>query len=336
MIVSKFITRKEEVVAVMPVAASIDVAELYPYLFTLENKVLKKLLDPATFEDLELAYAAYVAGGYNPSLLDVWETQLLIRVQMALVNLAVREWAPFTIGQISGKGVTEAGGETKAARESTINRMLDAALKNGNEGVEESLTWLDDNRPQYPNWENSVEMTALFDRYMPTAKDFNEYFNIGESRYTFLRIMPQVKKAEQTVNRVIWEMAAELKAQQLSKSLTSANLALMALVKKAVANLAMVDALLMMSFEVGNGGVTISSTSDRQTMRVQTPVGDPRLATIRQQAKDAGAEALVEIRDLIYNNIADYPTFSAGAHYTPETPAPERFVNETTDKIALL
>ncbi len=46
--------------------------------------------------------------------------------------------------------------------------------------------------------------------------------------------------------------------------------------------------------------------------------------------------ALEDIRDLIYSNIDEYPTFRDGAHYTPEAPAPEPFKNEVTDKIAFI
>lgn len=339
LIKSKFITRKEEVLEVLPMAASIDVKELFPYLWKAENEVIKPILGAAQMESLADGYDAYVSGDYDPNLLDEPQTELLIRVQMALVNIAVRGWAPFVIGSISSKGITEASGEnTKAARLATINLMLEAAEADGNRSVESMLELLDENRASYLDWVDSPEMVALFSGYFVTAADFNEYFYIGGSRYTFLRVQPQVKEAKRLVDRVIWEMGPELIAEQKDGNLTAANTELLALVKKAVANLAMADALLMMRFEVGSYGVTLMATSaaNRDVVRTKTPVGDGQLSVIREKAKVDGMAALEQIKDLIYGNIDDYPTFRDGAHYTPDAPAPERFVNEETAKVVLM
>ncbi len=322
----------------MPVAASIDHRELYPYLFKIEEKLLKKLLGSAQMESLADAYAAYVDGSYNPALLDAWETALLIRVQMAAVNLAVRAWAPFVIGQISTKGITEANGDQKAAKESTIERMLDAALADGNDSIEMMLAQLAENPTEYPDWAESTAFTDFYGSYVTTATDFNEYVTIGESRYTFVAIAPQRREAAKAVDRIIWELGPELKAQQADGDLTPANEELLKLVKKAVANIAMADAMLMLSFQISDYGVTVmsSSTARRDVIRVKTPAGPNKLAEIREECKQKGAAALLEIRDLIYNNIDDYATFKNGGHYTPAAPAPEAFKNLTTDKIVIL
>jgi hypothetical protein len=152
-----------------------------------------------------------------------------------------------------------------------------------------------------------------------------------------MAMAPQRKEAAKAVDRIIWELGPELKAQQAGDTLTSANAALLELVKKAVANLALADALLMLSFQISDYGVTLmaNSTASSNVIRVKSPVGDNRLASIRTECQQKGAAALIQIRDLIYNNIDDYPTFRDGEHYTPTAPAPEAFTNSSTDKIVL-
>lgn len=337
MIKPKLISRKEEILAILPVAASIEFRELIPYLWKAENEVVKPVIGAAQMESLADSYEAYVAGNYDENLLTIWETELLIRIQMATVNLAVRSWAPFTIANISTKGITEANGDQKAARESTINRMLESAEADGNASIESILEWLDQNRDQYPDWYDSLEMRAIFNQYIVSAKVFSEYFYIGESRYTFLRIAPQIRAAEKVVDRIIWEMGTELKTEQKQDTLTSQNMTLLRLVQQAVANIAMSDALLMMRFVVSDYGVSLMATNvnNRDTIRSKTPAGDAQLAQIRDKAREDGNAALEAIKNLLYDNIDQYPTFRDGAHYTPEAPAPERFVNESTDKIGI-
>lgn len=333
-----FITRREEVIAVMPVAASIDHKELYPYLFRLEQTIIKKILGPTQMLNLSDVYQAYVAANYNVSGVSAANVALIIYVQMALVNLAVKSWAPFVIGNISGKGLTEANGDNKAARESTIERMLAAAEADGNESIEMLLAQLDENQSEYTDWVGSDAYNEFYGQYVKTARDFNEFVSIGNSRYTFMAMAPQRKEAEKAVDRIIWEMGPELKTQQAAGTLTDANAALLELVKKAVANMALADALLMLSFQISDYGVTLMSTStaSRDVIRLKTAVGDAKLAMIRTECSQKGAAALIEIRDLIYNNIDDYPTFRDGDHYTPTAPAPEHFTNSSTDKIAFL
>lgn len=338
MIKSKFITRKEEITAVMPVAKSIDVTELYPYLYRIEQGLIKKLLGTAQMDSLAQAYSAYVDGNYDEEILDDAQTELLIRLQMALVNLAVRAWAPFVIGNVSGKGITEAGGENKAARESTIERMLNAALEDGNESIELLMAQLAENPTLYTDWAESSAFADFYGGYISTATEFNEFVTIGSSRYTFVSIAPQRRDAEKTVDRIIWELGAELKTQRSTGTVTEANAALLELVQEAVANMALADAMLMLSFQISDYGVTVmsSSTASRDVVRVKSPVDANRLAQIRTECAQKGAAALEAIRDLIYNNIDDYPTFRDGQHYTPDAPAPEPFKNSSTDKIAFL
>jgi hypothetical protein len=321
----------------MPVASSIDVKELYPYLYRVEERLIKKLLGPAQMESLAVAYAAYVDAEYDEDELDAWETELLIRVQMAVVNLAVRAWAPFVTGSVSSQGITEANGDQKAARESTIERMLNAALEDGNESIELLMAQLAENPAQYPDWAESAAFDDFYGGYISTATEFNEFVTIGSSRYTFVAIAPQRRDAEKTVDRILFEMGPELKAQRASDTVTTANAALLELVQQAVANIALADAMLMLSFQISDYGVTLmaTSTASSNAIRVKSPVGDNRLAQIRTECAQKGAAALTAIRDLIYNNIDDYPTFRDGAHYTPEAPAPEAFKNLETDKLII-
>lgn len=339
MIKPKFLTRKEEVTAILPIAKSIEVEELHSFAWTVEDEILKPILGDAQFEALKVAYVAYVAANYDESTLNEWQTELLIRVQMVLVKLSIRAWGPYTIANVSSSGWTEAGGDgKKAARETTVERVLDAALQDGNASVESLLAWLDKNRSQYPDWVSSPAFTAAFDSYINNATDFNNYFNIGESRYTFLRIAPQRNEAVKIVDRIIWELGPELITQQREKSLTDPNKDLLDLVKKAVANMAMSDALLSMSFQVGEYGVTVmaSATTNRDAVRAKTPVGDNKLAQLQTKALTDAKAAFEEIKDLIYSNIDLYPTFKNGAHYKPEAPAPERYVGKSTDKILMM
>jgi len=336
MIKSKFITRKEEVTAVMPVAASIDHRELYPYLFKIEEKVLRKLLG-LQLDALAADYEVYRVNNYDPTFLNQFQIDLLIRIQMAAVNLAIRAWAPYVIGQISTKGITEANSDQKSAKESTIERILDAALADGNESIEMMLAQLSENYLQYPSWTDSSAFLDFHGQYVTTAMDFNEYVSIGESRYTFVSMAPQRREAERTVDRIICELGPEIKSQRASNTLTISNATLLELVKKAVANLSMADALLMLGFQFSDYGVSVmaTSTASSNVIRVKQPVGDNKLAQIRTECQQKGQAALIEIRDLIYQNIDDYPTFRDGQNYTPTAPAPEAFKNINTDKIVI-
>lgn len=336
MISSKFFSKKEEITALFPAAASLELPDLVPYLFRIEQKVTKKLLGAAQYEVLAFAYEAFVASNYDLNLLDNWEKELLMRVQMMELNLAIRQYIPFVTAQIGSSGVNAKNGEVKVASEPILIRILEEAQAQGYEVLELILEWLDENREHYPDWAESEAFTEANAMYLNTAAEFTRFFNIGGNRYTFLCLLPQRREAERIVDRVIWELGPVLKAEAQAKNLTPANEKLLELVKEAVANLTMGDGLLAMSFEVSDYGVTVSANSNQENSRVKTPVGDPRLVQLQAQARQKGASALELIKDLIYANIDDYPAFRDGAHYTPAAPAPAPFVNESTAKIGIL
>lgn len=332
MITSKFISRKEEITAIVPIAESIETRSFLSYLFSTEEKVIRPLLGPGLMAGLASVYENYRAAGYDETVFSIPEKELLIRVQMAIVNLALHKWVVFNYASISGKGVTVANGDSKGAPAWVMEYIRNGSQTDGHEAVESMLRWLDDHREDYPLW----NVDDNFNHYINTASDFNQYFEIGESRYTFLRIAPQRKNAEKTVDALIRELGPELKEQQKTKELSPANARLLDLVKSAVANLAMADALLFFSFEFSDYGITLMSNSNTENIRVKSPVNETRLQMIRDEARQKGLAALDEAKNLILHHIDDYPTFRDGAFYSPAPTAPGPFVNPEHSKIVFL
>lgn len=133
---------------------------LVPYLKSIEESVIEKLLGTTLFESLQA------------DDLNAEEKALVKKVQKVVANLALAESVPFltliTEGDgfkvvSRGDGIEERNGLKHKEHENAILRLQDAAIEKGTKYQQELLEFLFKNKDDYPDWLESdyyISMTT--------------------------------------------------------------------------------------------------------------------------------------------------------------------------------
>ncbi len=169
------------------------------------NKLLKKTERP-------LSYFAYMIG---TPFLDVILTQ-----------------SGFAVMDSQGAGLAPASKDRVA---SLKNAITDLAHKS----IERLLLFLEQNRADYPEWQNSDAYFEWNRYFVNTARAFHKICNIGNSRLMFLKMRQDMADMEQLhiEPAITAGLATELKQQAKDGTLTKANAIVFELVQRATAHL---------------------------------------------------------------------------------------------------
>ncbi len=168
-------------------------------------------------------------------------------------------------------------------------------------------------------WAQSSSYTVFKECFIHTAKEFSRYFNINESRRTFLALKAAMRNVEHFYIRttICTEFFDELKAEVLAGSISAENQKVLDKIKPAVANLSMAKALNELSFEISELGITLSAISDREDRNAKHPAPDSRLSLLSRELQQYGNAYLGELIQFLADNIDDYPTYENSDCYTP-------------------
>jgi len=123
---------------------------------------------------------------------------LLYYAQRAVSNLAFMDYIPEGQLNISEKGIRIATNEEmKTAFDWQIKNLEQKYKHSGYNAIENMIILLARNLSSFSSWSGTIQHTALMGMIIWSAKDFNKYMNISESRIAFRELVPAIKKAEQ-------------------------------------------------------------------------------------------------------------------------------------------
>ena len=173
----------EEIRKYLAVSYGSTVEKLRPYL--MDGKADEEMIKVVGLEMVPIIEALYVKEDATDE-----EKELLRLSQSALVNLGYYYYLPFSNVSIADDGITT--DREKASYQWQYNEVQASLLERAYLLLDKLFLFLEKNKETFAEW---VEPT-VDDLLIKSAKQFDKYVRINESRRTFNAILPQLRMSQ--------------------------------------------------------------------------------------------------------------------------------------------
>lgn len=204
-----------------------DFNGVLPYIKKAERKFIKPVTGQGMYEDYSET---------NPTAGKPLEVLELL--QEASSNLAMLAYTFVGVIQISDNGFHISHNQnSKTAEWWQIRDLRRALLYTGNEAIDEALAIMEANPADFTDWVEEDGYTIFTEFYVRKTQDFQNWFNIENSRLTFLKLRPHLRKVEdQFITPMLGEAtAAQIKAEATNEATKALELCQAAQVALAIA-----------------------------------------------------------------------------------------------------
>lgn len=191
------------------------------------------------------------------------------------------------------------------------DQLLDKALQYADEQVEAEVEWFNE-------YADSTAWTSKY-TYFRTTSSLQEYIDIRDSRRTYLSMVKYSSTAfDKYLLAVVGaEMHQEIVDEINDSDVSEANELLLPVIRKALAYYTLAESLPHMRVVLDGDGVkTVSSTDFYDASRVAP---DEMVLDLRRKALDNAAMYRAELRNFLYDNVGDYPTWEDSDRYITDS-----------------
>ena len=173
-------------------------------------------------------------------------TTLIYFAKKAISLLAVhRNYSTFDVQLEKGGLKNKAGKESKATKEEKEEHKA-LFLSEGLATIDDMLQYLETHKDDFQEWKSSEAYTILTNSLVNNTGVFQEFVNINNSRATFLRLKPHIRKIEdlELSNIIAPELYETLLDSYKEKNQTELKMKLTGYLQAIIVNRAMADAML--------------------------------------------------------------------------------------------
>lgn len=281
-------------------------------LAPLYNQVVERYFIPIMGKTFwESFLGKYDAG--NGSL-KAEEKELLHAIRSAFAPCLLYHYVP--IGNISitpgGFRVSESS-NTKPASQFRIKEFEHSVLNQAYFGLDRLLLFLDSNQGDFTEWKQGDAYKEINSRFITSANDFNRWFNIGENRFVYTKLLPIMTRIEETqiCELLGEELFEELKASQIgTNGFSDEQKALIKKLKPAIVHLTMASAIPELSITIDSRGVTLFSNSF-QVINQQKPVSTLDRSDLVISCLNNGELYLTKARKYLEQHLSDFPKYNS-------------------------
>lgn len=158
---------------------------LQPHIRQAERKHLKPAISKEQLQNL-------AAGNNTGKKLEVQEL-----LEEASVNLALLRYSKTAIISIGNNGllITTAA-NAKPAEWWQVRDLQRELYKSGTDAIDEALEIMEENTADFQEWQQSSSYTKFKELFTHTTASFQNWYNINNSRITFLQLRPHIKRTE--------------------------------------------------------------------------------------------------------------------------------------------
>lgn len=277
---------------------------------------LKKWIGEAQLNALISAHAT--------SSLTTPQAELVKKLQMSLAHFVFYEHIPFAQVIIDDSGISRKENDNyKTAYANQVQLLMNKSLKTAYDSLEHALNFLEDNQSNYPLWVASSGYTQNKKYFINTAVDFGNQYPIIRGRLTFKSMFPTMDDVEtfyieQCLGNLFY---TELKTKILNKTpFSQKEKILIGYIKKAIANLTISRAVKNGWVKyTTNGVINIEHSASSNVQIEKTATNNQESLKIRE-TQENGDLYLSRIKDYLYDNINDFPTFKNDTTVNPIDP----------------
>ena len=270
---------------------------LKPFVTQAQGKYLLPALGP---EILELLQAGITEVESKLSIVALPGKSKFVYEMIAasLSYYAVLEAMPFKNISLGNNGMQETNTQGLApARQWVYLENMKATADNADRLLDDALLYLEANAADFPAWVDSPTYTISKELFISTTTDFNRYIRIQGSRRAYLAFRNYIDRAEQLYILPILgaELFLDLKTKLLKPALLQeADRKIISLIKPALAQLALKEAIPEISLEISGSGIKVLSVND--SIRSRSAATDAQLSALEVKAIQLSEVYLAELK----------------------------------------
>ncbi len=296
-------------------SSEVKVADMASSIEWAETKFIIPAISEGLYMALDTAYNMP-----SPALIPE-EDRLLKACQKAILYLACYNYMPKKNVIISKLGI-KSGNTNEMTRlfKWEFQEAQRAMMIDGYNAIEDLLRMLERYKNDYPAWMSSTSYTTYLSCFVKDAATLNRFFFIDSSRLTYQRLRPLLERFQvQAIKATLGDdYYTELLNEQLSGTLSAANKTVLEYVSQAIVSYAIAAATTELELTFDDRGITMfaeKASGDSEQKRSAAPMSSlERLAL--QQTTNA-ENAIRTLRNYLYQNIGQYPTFQNSSIYSP-------------------
>lgn len=285
-------------------------------------------------------HASYIG---NTIVSDSIQEKLLFKIQKALVNIALEQYSSLAQLDFSDSGIRQIEDATfKSPKQWQIDDLREYFFMKGYRAKDELLEFLEDNKATFTTWASDSKAYTINKQFIVSdTKTFQTFYDIKNSRTTFIALQPTMKIVEMMhiMPNISPALYTRIKTQIAANNLTQDIKNILEMLQLAITQFTVASAIDSKIIEISKDGVY--SRSQRTTMdsgreKTKADIADRKTAqTACLQIANATMENLRTFLNGAASNTV-YPEYFASPLYVkpPDTGAVNAiYENEATDKV---
>lgn len=300
----------EEFQQYYPLSEGLSLSLFKPHYWVVAGQHFIPLLGQSQWDEL---VAAYDTASGDLNALTAAEQKLIEAIRKPFAYLTIYHYIPIGNVEVTPGGFKVQQTETlKPASQARVAALSREVLTQAYFGLDKMVQLLQENEDDYATWKGSSAYQEMHRHFVRTAHEFQYHYDIKTNRYVFWQMLPVMSRIEEfrieplLGDTLFTALTDKLKA---GDSLSSQETALVKKIKPAVIHLTLADALVELSVQIDDRGITLYSNDNSQTMEVSNAADDSRLSSLGQIAMNRGVAALKVLEKFMDDNHADYPDY---------------------------
>lgn len=305
----------EEIRELLPVSKNVELLKIKPALQLAEDNFIRSVLGKNMFEELEEFYNDLPQG----PLTEVQESmlKLLQLTQTAIIHLAYYSGFDFLNAHVDNSGFQRTESNTTKSLFKYQEDNLKEYFKNaGFNGLDSLLEYLEDNKQHFSEFTQSETYKKLKGNFISDTRTFNELYFIGDSRLTFMRLLPYMRIIEDlTIKTIIGPENYELIKSEMIKDAPETRVkAILPEIQKPIAFLAVAMLMEDSGADLTDKGLFFEGTmSNQNNNQIKQPADKDRITSLVRRARSLGESYIVLLKNYLIENGTAWGGFTAPA-----------------------
>lgn len=315
---------------IVPVMHSLDFDEVLPFILRAERSFLIPEIGKEIYEEL---IDAIEAATEEAPLSDINE-ELLSYMQIPVGQYAMFLYSPVVNVIVGASGLTQDFSEgRKPAFPKDVEKMNTAYLDGAHQGIDDLIEYLQENLEDFPTWQDTDAHKASLKYFVNNAAQFQEYFNIGNRRRTFVALKSIMRDHDRDmiINITGEALYAEIKQEIFDQDISEANKILLDFIRAAIVHATVADAIDRLNVDVNpDFGLTIiaaSSSAQGHNKDNRQAAPDNSLSRLRTSEQLLSNKALDKLKTYLEEHSDEYPLYLADPEASTENKEEEKFTN---------
>ena len=334
---TRFIDNLSQVLTAASINVSNSIENWFPYIDEAQETFIKPVLGDVLYDQLQ--------GAMNPDdhapearPIDGRLVDLLAMIRKPLALYALWLGADEFGVSISSQGIQVIESPThKTAPQYRVQNLKENWIRRANTALDLVLKFLDEHKEDYTGYEPQDA-----DLFIRGTLEFNSEVDIRESRRVFVSLKPIIRSVEKKYIRptLSAEFFDELKtAWKSDDDLTSSQIALLDLIRPALAHLTMARALLEISIDILDWGIFDTAGNTFANVSSKQASNKDRISIMAEANQRDGESELKALQQFLDETASEdvYPAYFHSARYAGIVKAETRneFFNKSDNSFFL-